>query len=191
MFLLLLNLNVTFSGPSRDASTTTCIWTCALALSHVYYFKTSKTEHLKLVFLVSSLTLAATISLLCLNYESQSSAHVSYFDGYSSWCTGSRMSSLWCIHPGNSETAKVWGGCRAMFIILSAATVRHLKSECSRKQDNISFSSNSIKKTDIPSENRMERVQGVWISLPVYWNFYHEYCLSLPSFQKKTRHNML
>lgn len=83
------------------------------------------------------------------------------------------------------------GGCRAMFIILSTATVRHLKSECSRKQDNISLSSNSIKKPDIPSENRMERVQGVWISLPVYWNFYHEYCLSLPSFQKKPRHNVL
>lgn len=170
------------------------MWTCALALSYVYYFNTSKGKSMKLV-LLSSLSLAAIISLLCLDYDSQSSAHVSYFDGYSPWRIGSQMSSLQCIHPESSKRTKVWGGCKEMFIILSATTVRLVKSECSLKQDNIFFFSNSIKKPDIPAENRMERVQGVWISLLVYWNFYHEYYLSLSSFQKKknktTCHNVL
>lgn len=64
-----------------------------LAFSHVYCFKTVNTEHLKLVFQVFCLIPAIVTSLLQLDDDSQSSAHISYFDGFSSRHIGSQPSS--------------------------------------------------------------------------------------------------
>lgn len=182
---------VPFSSPSRSTYTTACIWTntewqnhrmasvgvtlqdCQhiLAFSHIYCFKTLNTEHLKLIFLVFHLIPAIVISLLQLDNDSQSSSNISHFDGSSSQHIGSQLSSLWCIYLKRSEEAKVLGGHRRMFVILSVAKIRHYKSECSQKQDKVFFSNNRIIKLDIPAENRTGRGQGVWISLLVYWHF--------------------
>lgn len=142
-----------------------------LAFSHVYCFKTVNTEHLKLVFQVFCLIPAIVTSLLQLDDDSQSSAHISYFDGFSSRHIGSQPSSQLHIYLKRSEEAKVWGGHRRTFIILSALKIRHYKSEWSQKQDKVFFSNKRIIKLDIPAENRTGRGQGVWISLLVYQNF--------------------